>query len=59
MSTITIDVPKWTEMEYKTFFYEIINNYSPVELKEILSNDLSDKSKQRLENIDKLNFVNY
>jgi len=36
MSTITIDVPKWTENKYQNFIYSIVNNCSVSDLEDFM-----------------------
>ncbi len=66
MTTITIDNPKveksYTAYEIKMKFVEFLEKdlkQEGINLYEISIDNLSEKSKNRLENIDKLNFVNY
>ncbi len=66
MTTITINNPeiskKYTDYEISLKllnFLEIELKESSIELFEISINDLSEKSKKRLKNIENLNFVNY
>ncbi len=66
MTTIIIDDPiieeKYTKDELKRKFLSFIHNElkeKDIDLYQISIDELSDKSKNRLKNIDKLNFVNY
>lgn len=66
MTTFTINNPvfesKYTAYEMKLKFINFLEKElkeDSVELFEISVDDLSKKSKDRLANIDKLNFINY